>query len=77
MRSLIICLLLSLLLVACRDRTESLSSCPEGMTQVIPNVCDDEIDTVYINIFEMHGRDLDNALWLKREWQKKFPKKNL
>lgn len=77
MHRLVICLLLALFVTGCRDRTQSASSCPEGMTQVIPNVCDDEVDTVYINVRDTNGRDIDNILWLKREWQKKYPKKEI
>lgn len=77
MHRLVICLLLALFVSGCRDRTQSASSCPEGMTQVIPNVCDDEVDTVYISARNMSGHDVDNILWLKREWQKKYPKKEI
>lgn len=77
MRRLAICSLLALSLIGCRDRTQPASSCPEGMTQVIPNVCDDEVDTVFIDVRDMSGKNTNNILWLKREWQKKYPKKEI
>jgi len=77
MRSLIACVLLGLSLGACRGVTDPLARCPEGMTQVIPNVCDDEINTAYISVRGMNAHNADNILWLKREWQKKYPKKEI